>query len=504
MTSSAVISLLGSALVTIVLTTAFGYFMNKKFTAIYLFLLSLKAVAICLVGAFINALLAHWRELIRLQFREVDFIGHGVSLPGLMIAIALVAVLAYRRGHKFSGQRGAWAISLTWLGWCAFCLLGYVAGGPENGPIGLLLIALPSLTLLWMGGYFLSQIVLPLNEDAPIADRLLAFRALITYTLGSNYPYYAVEDRKKKERAPGNVFRQFFAGPGIVMTSCDQTVVISSGTKIKEVPEPGLSFTGLFDTIAEIIDLRLQLRAFHVEALTKDGIRIKVLIFVPFRIQAGEDWPEPGKPFPFRKSAVFKAVREQPIDRSKEKQGEKRSWDEQVSIVATQVVRRIISQYAFDDLCAPYQPQRDPRQEIIAELRRQLKNELGELGIQAIGGGISNLLPADTQLLQQRIDNWQAEWARRMTAETGKGEADYIRIVELARAQAQADMIRKLSEGIERAGAAEQTSMDMIALRFIETLEQMIQSPAVQQALPPGQAETLEAMRRSAEIHHRH
>ena len=144
------------------------------------------------------------------------------------------------------------------------------------------------------------------------------------------------------------------------------------------------------------------------------------------------------------------------------------------------------------------------RQEIIAELRRQLKEELGELGIQAIGGGISNLLPADIRLLQQRIDNWQAEWARRMTAEMGKGEAKYIRIVELARAQAQADMIRKLSEGIERAGAAEQTSMDMIAMRFIEALEQMIQSPAVQQVLPPGQAETLEAMRRSAEVHHRH
>ena len=257
-------------------------------------------------------MLAHWRELIRLQFREIDFIERGISLPGLMIAIALVAALAYRRGHKFSGQRGAWAISLTWLGWCAFCLLGYVA--QPDGPIGLLLIALPSLTLLWMGGYFLSQIVLPLNDDAPQRIDLLAFRALITYTLGSNYPYYAVENRKKIARAPGNPFQHFFAGPGIVMTSCDHTVVITNDIKITEVPEPGLSFTGLFETIDEIIDLRLQLRAFHVEAITKDGIRIKVLTFVPFRIQAGEDWPESGKPFPFRKSAVFKAVQEQLIE----------------------------------------------------------------------------------------------------------------------------------------------------------------------------------------------
>jgi regulator of protease activity HflC (stomatin/prohibitin superfamily) len=90
-----------------------------------------------------------------------------------------------------------------------------------------------------------------------------------------------------------------------------------------------------------------------------------------------------------------------------------------------------------------------------------------------------------------------------MTAETGKGEAEYIRLVESARAQAQAEMIRTISEGFERAGAAKETTPEMIALRFIEALEKMIQSPAVQQVLPPGQAETVEAMRRSAEVHHR-
>jgi len=500
MTSFAWISLIESALVTVVLTTAFGYFMNRTIIAIYLFLLSVEVAVLCFVGAFIGVLLAHGREVIRVQLSEVDLGAHGVSLPGLLFAIILVAVLAYRRGQSLSGQRGARVISLTWLCWCAFCLLGHFVAGP----IGVLLIPLPSLTLLWIGVYFLSQKLLPLNEDASIADRLLAFRALITYTLGTNYPYYAVEDRKKTARAPGNVFRQFFAGPGIVLTSCDHTVVISSGTAIRDVPEPGLSFTGLFETVAEIIDLRLQLRAFPVEALTKDGIHVKVLTFVPFRIQAGDEWPEMGKSFPFRKSAAFQAMREQPIDRTKEKQGEKRSWDEQISIIAGQIVRRIINQYTFDDLCAPYQPQRDPRQEIIKELRRQLKDELTELGIQTLGGGISNLLPVDSRLLQQRIDNWQAEWERRMTAELGKGEAEYIRMVESARAQAQAEMIRTISEGFERAGAAKETTPEMIALRFIEALEKMIQSPAVQQALPSATAETVEAMRRSAEVHHRH
>jgi hypothetical protein len=203
-------------------------------------------------------------------------------------------------------------------------------------------------------------------------------------------------------------------------------------------------------------------------------------------------------------------VQGQLVERSREQKDGKlienkqqHTWDETVNIVTTQIVRRIIGEYSFDDLCAPYQPQEDPRQEIVDELRKQLKDELQPKGIEALGGGISNLLPMDTQLLQQRVGNWQAEWERRITAEIGKGEAEYIRMVESARAQAQAEMIRTISEGFERAGTTENISAEVIALRFVETLEKMIKSPDVQQALPPASSETIEAMKRSIESRRR-
>lgn len=463
-----------TALVTLGLVATFGYFMSKWMGAIILFSLSILAATICFVGAS----LYRW--------------------PGFIAAMIAVTTLVALPGRAISGRRGALCFSLTWVGWCVFCIFGYLVAGTS----GLWLITLPALSLFGIGAYVLAQVLLPLRDNATRQDRLKAFRALLTYTFGTNYPYYAVENREAKLRTPGNSFRSFLAGPGIIITSCDHTVVLTNNFKITLVPEPGLTFTGVFESIKEVIDLRIQQRAFPVEAITKDGIRIKVTTFGPFRIDAGENvWPELGKPFPFRKSAVFKAVQASPVERSLgKKEGkvvegrQKRVWHEVYGIVGAQIVRQIIAQYTFDDLCAPYQPAKDPRQDIGKELKKRLEEELAPLGIQAMGGGISDLMPVDDKLLQRRIDNWRAEWERRMIAEVGKGEAEYIRMVESARAQAQAEMIRTISEGFERAGPAESISTEVIALRFVEALEKMI-SPAVRAALPSGAAVTMEAMK---------
>ena len=479
MDNSAWMALFGSAIVTVALAAVFGYWMNQKMGAGLLFVLSVVACAICIAGARL------WGKV------------------GLVVAIIVVAALAYGLGDRFSRRRGAWTAGLAWVGWCAVCVLGYQTAHLA----GLVLIALPAVMLFWIGAYGLAPKLLPLRDKAPRSDRLNSLRALLTYTLGTNYPYYTVENRKATPQVKGNPFQHFFAGPGIVMTSCDHTVIVTNNFQITQIPDPGFTFTGRYEAINEVIDLRAQLHAFTVEAITKDGIRIKVLTFVPFRIYAG-DWPRSGAAFPLRKSAAFRAVQARLVEPLREQKDgatvenrQTRAWDETVDIVATRIVRHIVSDYTFDDLCAPYQPQREPRNEIIQRLRQDLKNELSAVGIEPLGGGISNLLPADGQLLQQRIGNWQAEWERRITAEIGKGEADYIRIVESARAQTQAEMIRTISEGFERAGPSEQITSEVIALRFVEALEKMIQSPEVQHALPPASAETVEAMKRSIETH---
>jgi hypothetical protein len=320
--------------------------------------------------------------------------------------------------------------------------------GQLTGPAGLVLITLPILILFELGAYALSQKLLPFGGTITRQDRLNAFRVLLTYTFGTNYAYFAVKDRKKILRVPSRTDSSVFAGPGMIITSCDHTVVTSDGVSIKGIKDPGLSFTELSEEITEVIDLRFQQRAFAVEALTKDGIRIKTTSTVSFRIHAGDDWPEPGHSFPFRKSAVFNAVRERPIEHLQEQNKviqHRLAWDEMVSVLATQVARQVIGDYAFDDLCGR---DADPRQEIIAELHEQLKDKLRPLGIQVTSCVVGDLLPVDDQLVQRRIENWQAEWTHRILGETARQEAEYARVAESARAQAQAGTIFTIRSGL--------------------------------------------------------
>ena len=478
MISFDMIPLIACGLLAMAGAIALGYFMETWVGAIVLFTMSSIASAICFLGIW--------------------FYG----AQGLAGAVFIVAALAAMLGYGLSGLRGARCISLMWVGYCIFCTFGYQMANVA----GLVMITLPSVVLFWVCVFILAQLQIPLDTTASMAIRLRAFRTLLTYALGTNYPYYAVETTKPLLRLKGSS-SQFFTGPGIVVTGCDHTVVISDGMRLKRVNEPGFSFTGALETIAQVIDLRFQVRVFQIEALTSDGIRVRVLAQVPFRIDAGDAWPGLGRSFPFRKSAVFKAIQRQPVERSQEPRDgkiveikQRRDWDEMVSIVASRILRRIIGEYSFDDLCAPYQPQRDPRREMTAKFRYQLKEESGTMGIQVLGGSLGNLLPVDDKLLQQRIANWQAEWDRRIAAEVGKGEADYIRMVESARAQAQAEMIRTVSEGFERAGGVdENVATEVIALRFIEALERMIKNPGVQETIPVSAHESLEAIRRAVE-----
>jgi WD40 repeat protein len=112
-----------------------------------------------------------------------------------------------------------------------------------------------------------------------------AFKAIITFNLGTNYPYQAVKGGKLATRAAGNPFAQVFSGPGIVLTDADYAVVIYRGGSFNRVAPPGVDFTYAFETVREIVDLRPQLRATPpIIAKTKDGIEVSVIAFTPFRL----------------------------------------------------------------------------------------------------------------------------------------------------------------------------------------------------------------------------
>jgi hypothetical protein len=247
----------------------------------------------------------------------------------LLLGILLSGILGAMLLGGFIRSRNRRFIAGVWYAYCALCIAGHLGGGW----IGLLTITLPAVIIFWIGLYRLSAHLLPLRGRLGTTDgkdrsgksaqhtkrdreeRFQAFKSLITFSLGTNYPYYFVKDGKAEKRVEGNPAGRFFAGPGFVYTDCSHAAYVTSGILVRGVLEPGLSFTGLFDLEPKIIDLRPQLRAFPVDALTTDGIPIQVLAFAIFQIHPGHKRadlgetaelrkPKLGQPFPFRHRAV--------------------------------------------------------------------------------------------------------------------------------------------------------------------------------------------------------
>jgi len=459
------------ACVAVVLAACLGYFFDKVFGAVLLAVPTAIASGLCLAATKLG-----W--------------------AGPLAAMLLVGALGARLGYKLSKRRGALCVVFLCFWFCAISLLVY---GHDDW-IALLTIALPSLILFWGGLFFLSGYILPPQES--ISDwRRKAFRSLLTFALGTNYSYYVIEDWKKEPLEPrvdGNIYGQFFAGPGIVITSCDHLVTISDGVRFRGVRAPGLTFTDKFEGIHAVVDLRPQLRTFHVKAETKDGIPVKVVVFTPFRTDARERQPRSGASYPFDKGAIFRAVYEQQIEhkwrrdedgQAIEKQ-DKVPWDELVPIIALPLLKDIIVGYTCDGLCAPG----DPRIEIKQKFKEQITKEMESCGIQIIGGGISNMVPADENVIKQRIENWKADWKRKIEIELGKGEAEVARQLESVRTQAQIKVMRDVA----RILTDEAISEKVLALRLIEAMEEMTSEKPVRQKLPEdvqGMDDILERLR---------
>ena len=348
-------------------------------------------------------------------------------------------------------------------------------------------------------------------------QRREALRCLLTYAMGTNYPYHVVIDEKIQERTEddrtwlpwkdklikrldGDAFGDFLAGPGIVLTGCDQAVVLSTGLKFKGAKGPGVVFTGMSDNLTHVIDLRVQLRAFPVTARTKDGIAVRVFTFTPFRMGRGKDEPKLGKGFPYRTSDVFKAIQAQMVEHKDPSQVpenlESHEWYDLPKVIGERAVREAISQYNFDDLYAPFElhtdPSQHPRSKIDKALQKALEQELPKIGLQRVGSGISNLEPEDPRVIEQRIEAWTADWKRKIMLQQAAGQSRRLQLVEQARAQAQVDVIVDIGKRLDALRDDDGlVRMDDVALGCIKVLEGLAQRAAKHGMLPPGDTENV-------------
>lgn len=433
----------------------------------------------------------------------------GLSLGGLILmgflSLLLLGVLLKDR------TSGLALIGLLTLGWLVWALLIPKPASPiplgrfGSAPAYITALILPlliALVVFLVGLYIVSGFLLPVLEKDGQRNKVLGL--LFSYLLGFNRPCWVVTDEPREEdkiveRVKGSPFLPSM-GPGVIITDCDHAVAVSDGIRFKGIQGPGVVFTEFGDQPLRLLDLRPQLRTSTVYGRTKDGIDVKVLFFAPFQIErsSGQE-PHLGAPFPFQRRAATAAVHAQKMEHpgTGGEEISQRAWDELPVIIGTRVMQDLFSRYRFDELYEPFEAGKEPpRVRIAKEFAKKLREELQPLGIYLVGGGISNLLPANEAVLKQRVRSWQADWVRRVTLERARSQAEWLLRVEQARAEARADLILALGErlaDLDRRGVS--IVPEKVISQFLEILEELALRPSLRRYLPRDTARDVHRLR---------
>ena len=384
----------------------------------------------------------------------------------------------------------------------------WILGGRRHiSSLSLIFYLLPvagAPVFFWVALRLAADVLLPVTDTA---GRAHVFSFLKAYVWGSNRPAFVVDPAAGKERVQkrvsGDQFSKTTNSPGMVLTGCDYAVALSDGFRFKGAHGPGIVFTGRGDQVVQAIDLRPQVRTFRMTGLTKDGIQVTVDAEIAFRLDGGRREPKLDNPLPFNRSAAFKALQAQRVERRIARRvpgtAEQAEWDDLPRIRGEHLLRNIVSKLAFDDLYDPHQPRgKPPRRKIAQDFEDHLTADLDSLGIQVISARLGNLEPDDPEVYLRRAHNWEADWTRRITRRQAQGQAERLQILERARADTRADLILDLGRQLEElTESSADLDAETVLNRFLVLVEELTTQPQLRQVLPKRTMELLSDVRKA-------
>jgi hypothetical protein len=356
-------------------------------------------------------------------------------------------------------------------------------------------------TYFWLVGFFLSfiaaafywsQFLLPIPWQLSWYE---GFRLTIRY----NFPFLVTATRELRIRpnisgataeAARDLPESFLRHKAGIIASHQAPVIFRGGSFIRGAG-PGFLRLKQGERIVQVIDLRRHFRALPVEALTRDGIKVKTGVSTIFYIKHQIDPPDDKLPYPFEQDAIFKVNY---LGNFKTDEDKIISWSDRVCRQAASALIGEISRYPLDGLFQPDESTAAPLEVIKAKITKDLARTFEKYGIEISFVGVTPFQVSE-DIQEERFKIWQAEWQRQIEVKHGTATAERARRLKLARARAQIDMIEKLTEGLE---SVEQTGQDMtevLALRFIEALEQAETNAAVSAYLPGQIANHLKTIR---------
>jgi regulator of protease activity HflC (stomatin/prohibitin superfamily) len=302
-------------------------------------------------------------------------------------------------------------------------------------------------------------------------------------------------------------------GPGVLLVKENTAVLTERGASYSRVLGPEGHTLKPFERIRMIYDLRPQTMTGSEVGVTKDGIPVRVPVITLFRFMRRM----PNEPLSAPSHARFLSVlshfirntsagsvTEPPVSPEALRQAlyevhanppNKIKWTNTAHGAAAGAVREEINNRRLDELFLPDDPERNPRREIADQLQQAGRSALAGRGIELVDSGFANLqVPRDVTL--QRRDTWQVTWDKESNITRSTGEAEGYLQTQLARAEAQAELIQAVTQAIRTMDqtSQEDAPINPLALRYMDAVANMVDRALRESSREPNSRKEMEKM----------
>ncbi|MDX1413139.1 MAG: SPFH domain-containing protein [Candidatus Promineifilaceae bacterium] len=256
-----------------------------------------------------------------------------------------------------------------------------------------------------------------------------------------------------------------------------QVLAINQGTQFARAAGPGYVRLTQGESIGQVIDLRKHVRKQEVTVNTRDGIPLDMIVSVTFQIKQVEQKESDNQSeYPYLKSAIFQVSQAGSFDAD----NELLPWSEQLAPQAATYLVSEVAQFTLNELS------REPNllNGVQNRVRRLLRINFDSMGIKVFNVSVS-LRNLPQEIIDQRMENWRAPWQSQIHARKAVGDAHKIRRIKQARAKAQVEIIQNIMQNIEELRQKEDTPLpQVVTLRMLEVLDEVISSPSLQEHVP--------------------
>jgi hypothetical protein len=312
-----------------------------------------------------------------------------------------------------------------------------------------------------------------LRDLLELSDLGPAFKFLTATLFGRDYPRLTIVDGQAVmgEAATNPMLK--IGGPGWVDIKLGNAALFERMAGPSAVLGAGTHFVRRFETLREAFDLREVERTRNdIQVMTKDGIPLSLNeVRVRFRIRSRDRRTE-SNPYP----VMTNAIRQAAYSRRVTAKGNE-AWADMVTASAVSTITNWIARRRMDELIPPPKEADQPEAEPATPYRHALhslfrekntRQKFADMGAEVIFVSVGYLRPdpnvdpdappdADPtgrdKIHEQLIDTWKA--AQEALAKDELADAQgYARLLkETARAESLAEMIRKVTVGLDQESA---------------------------------------------------